>query len=397
MRYSRRQILRLAAAALPSAELLRSPGLILGAGPPTVPPTVPLASASSVYGGVQVGVIAPYSFRGMGSNPEDLLKGIVKLGLSAVELQSEGFESWAGAPGGNSGGPPVGPGGGGGPGSPGGRGGPPGGGGPGGFAFNLPGLSEAQRGALREMNESLSGRSQALTAARRELSKATFAAAPDAGDIKRKAEAVAAAELDLAQARSEAFAKLQSSTNKLTDRQVEALIQQGAGAGGRGGGRGSGPGGEPGGGLAAGGSRGGGGQELRAWRCSQSMDKFKELRKMYIDAGVNIELVKFGLGASMSDDEVDYCFQVAKAVGARGITCEPPVSETRRLGQFAEKHQLMIGYHGHSNVSSRESFGRIGAWTQAIFYSTWIGATVDISNFADGIRVQVKELFTLYH
>jgi hypothetical protein len=111
MRYSRRQILHLAAAALPAAELLRSPRLILGAGPPTVPLTVPLARASSVYGGVQVGVIAPYSFRGMGSNPEDLLKGIVKLGLSAVELQSEGFESWAGAPGGNSGGPPGGPGG----------------------------------------------------------------------------------------------------------------------------------------------------------------------------------------------------------------------------------------------------------------------------------------------
>jgi sugar phosphate isomerase/epimerase len=384
MQYSRREIVKLGLAALPAAELLRHPIRAGGA--------EAFAKPNSVFSGVQVGVIAPYSFRGLGNNPEDLLKAIVKLGLSAVELQSEAIEPWAGAPAGGRGGPPGR-----------GRGGPGGfgpGGGPGalgGFGMNLPGLSEAQQAALRELNESLAARSQALAAARTALSQATFAATPDAADIKRKTDAVAAAELDLAQARSEAFTKLQASPNKLNDRQVEALVQQSAsGGGGRGGGRGM--GGGSGGGPGGPGGPGGGArnEELRKWRLSQSMGKFKELRKRYNDAGVSIGLVKFGLGPSLSDEEVDYCFQVAKAVGARGITCEPPVSETRRLGQFAEKHKLRIGYHGHSNVSSPEAFGRPGAWEQAFFYSSYNGANIDIGHFAAGNNVPATDFIKRY-
>src|SRR5262245_61047865 len=102
MQYTRREILKLGLAALPAAGLLKSPIAALAA--------KTAAKPNSKLGGVQVGVIAPYSFRGMSNNPEDLLKGIVKLGLSAVELQSEGFESWAGAPAGGRGAPRRGPG-----------------------------------------------------------------------------------------------------------------------------------------------------------------------------------------------------------------------------------------------------------------------------------------------
>src|SRR5262245_60638891 len=219
MRYTRREVIQLAAASLPAAGFLRSPLLGRGADGP--------GGAGSAFGGVRVGVIAPYSFRGLGNNPEDLLKAIVKLGLSAVELQSEGFEQWAGAPEGGFGGPPGG--GRSGRGGRGGRGGPPGPGAFEGFPGNLPGLKEGQASAVRELNESLSARSQTLAAARTALSQATFASAPEAAGIKSKAEAVAAAELDLAQARADAFAKLQASTNKLSNQQVESLVQQGAG------------------------------------------------------------------------------------------------------------------------------------------------------------------------
>jgi sugar phosphate isomerase/epimerase len=206
----------------------------------------------------------------------------------------------------------------------------------------------------------------------------------------------------LANLRAETFAKLQSSTNKLNDNQVAALAQQSSGGsgsqgrGGRGGVAQGGPDG-PAGNPAPDPAIRARGEELRKWRASASMEKFKELRKMYNDAGVKIDLVKFGLGPNMSDDEVDYCFQVAKAVGARGITCEPPVSETRRLGQFAEKHKVMIGYHGHSNVSSPESFGRPGAWEQAFFYSKWNGANIDIGHFAAGNNVPATDFIKRYH
>jgi hypothetical protein len=43
------------------------------------------------------------------------------------------------------------------------------------------------------------------------------------------------------------------------------------------------------------------------------------------------------------DEEIEYAFQSAKALGCRAITCEPPVSHTKRLAPFAEKHQIRLG------------------------------------------------------
>lgn len=65
---------------------------------------IPAASAiadqkpHSVYGGVQIGIIAPYSFRGLPNDPDSTLKNILQIGVSAAELQSSMVESYAGMP-----------------------------------------------------------------------------------------------------------------------------------------------------------------------------------------------------------------------------------------------------------------------------------------------------------
>src|SRR5262250_290761 len=112
MIYTRRDFGKLALTALPAARLL-----------------APLQTRpNSKFGGVQIGIIAPYSFRGMPSSADDLLKYLVELGINSVELQSEPVEAYAGAPSPGRGGPAGGrPGGPGGP-PGGGQGGPPGGG-----------------------------------------------------------------------------------------------------------------------------------------------------------------------------------------------------------------------------------------------------------------------------
>jgi hypothetical protein len=63
---------------------------------------------------------------------------------------------------------------------------------------------------------------------------------------------------------------------------------------------------------------------LKKWRLSASMDKFRELRKKYGDAGVRIYAFKLALSESMSDQEYDYTFNVAEALGANHITMELP-------------------------------------------------------------------------
>jgi len=123
------------------------------------------------------------------------------------------------------------------------------------------------------------------------------------------------------------------------------------------------------------------GEALQKWRLSQSMDGFRTFRKKYEDAGLLIQIVKFDGINDMADDVVDYCFQVAKTLGAHAISCEIPVSRTKRLGAFADKHKTMVGYHGHGNLTDPEAFGRTGAWEQAFWYSKYNGANVDIGHF----------------
>ncbi len=230
MKYTRRDLGKFAAAALP-ATLLAKP--------------------DSKFGGVQIGINAPYSFHGMPGGADDVLKDLAELGLSAVELRSQPVEAYFGAP--------------------------------------IPTRLAIPRG-------------QAPTQEQQAVQRAT-------------AEA------------------------------------------------------------------------LEKWRLAAPMDKFREFRKKYEDAGVRIEIVKFDGVDSMKDAVVDYCFGVAKALGARAISCEIPLSRTPWLGEFATKHKMMVGYHGHANVHSPEAFATPESWEKAMTYSKYNGINLDIGHFIAGNNV----------
>src|SRR5450756_1823698 len=88
---------------------------------------------------------------------------------------------------------------------------------------------------------------------------------------------------------------------------------------------------------------------MTKWRLAAPMSKFTELRKMYNDAGVNIYGFKLQPTMAMPDAEFDYAFEVAKALGANQLTMELPEDSdlTKKIGEFASKHKLMVGYHAH--------------------------------------------------
>jgi len=75
--------------------------------------------------------------------------------------------------------------------------------------------------------------------------------------------------------------------------------------------------------------------------------KCGELRKMYNDAGVNIHHHKLPFG--QSDEEIDFNFQVAKALGCTGITTERSEELAKKLGPFADKYKIWVAFHNHTN------------------------------------------------
>lgn len=91
-------------------------------------------------------------------------------------------------------------------------------------------------------------------------------------------------------------------------------------------------------------------KEVAQWRSKVSMDKFIELRQMYNDAGVTIYAFKpRAFGKDNTDEEIDWGFRAAKALGASHVTLEHPAddSQTQKLGDMAEKYDISVAYHGH--------------------------------------------------
>jgi len=122
-------------------------------------------------------------------------------------------------------------------------------------------------------------------------------------------------------------------------------------------------------------------EELRKWRTGVSMDRFKEVRKKFDDAGIAIGLLCFNMTPSITDDEIDYGFQMAKALGVKAISSTTQVSVAKRVAPFADKHKIMIGFHGHSNLTDPNEFATPESFATAMSYSKYHGVNLDIGHF----------------
>ncbi|MDR1155908.1 MAG: sugar phosphate isomerase/epimerase [Bacteroidales bacterium] len=98
---------------------------------------------------------------------------------------------------------------------------------------------------------------------------------------------------------------------------------------------------------------------VRQWRTSVSMNKFKEIKKMFKDKGVKINILKLG-ESRWSDEEIDYAFQVCKTLGAKGISMEISEDAAKRMTSFADKHKLYVIFHNHGQPGNPDfSFDKV--------------------------------------
>ncbi len=115
----------------------------------------------------------------------------------------------------------------------------------------------------------------------------------------------------------------------------------------------------------------------RKWRLGLSMDIFRDLRKMYNDAGVTIYAIK-DLPMT-TDDDLEQMLTIAKTLGASHFTSELPAGANadatlKRLGDAALKHGLFSAYHSHQQ-------GSMTAFDEALEISKGNRANVDLGHF----------------
>jgi sugar phosphate isomerase/epimerase len=123
-------------------------------------------------------------------------------------------------------------------------------------------------------------------------------------------------------------------------------------------------------------------KEVIEWRknCT-SMAKFKEIRDMYNKAGVKIHIVKFdNIGEeTVSPEEHEYMFKVAKAMGAKAITTELDEKKAERLAPLAKEYGIIIAFHNHTQLTpTTYSSGPYFSYGKNIM------SNLDIGHFAAG-------------
>ena len=120
---------------------------------------------------------------------------------------------------------------------------------------------------------------------------------------------------------------------------------------------------------------------LKDWRAAVSMDKYKDLSKTFGAAGVSIEILCYNLPMGVSDDEIEYSFQMAKALGARAISSTAQMSTAKRVAPFAEKQKMMWGGHGHDKTDDPEEFSTPESFAMIMSFGKYMGVNLDIGHF----------------
>jgi|TARA_B110000263_G_scaffold237652_1_gene238127 sugar phosphate isomerase/epimerase len=118
-------------------------------------------------------------------------------------------------------------------------------------------------------------------------------------------------------------------------------------------------------------------KNISIWRKNVSMSKFKELRKMYNDAGISIFAFKPRcFEKNNSDEDIRYGMRAAKALGATHVTTEHPSDDkhTARLGKIAEEEGIFVGYHGHMQSSPT-------LWNTSVSQSNYNRLNLDLGHY----------------
>ena len=119
-------------------------------------------------------------------------------------------------------------------------------------------------------------------------------------------------------------------------------------------------------------------EKVSNWRKTADIKKFAKFRKMYSDAGVSIYAFKprNTFGKENSDADIDWGMKVGKILGASHVTVEHPSDDahTLRLGEFAKKNGIYIGYHGHEQQTPT-------LWDTALKQSDYNALNLDLGHY----------------
>ncbi|HEY1947427.1 MAG TPA: sugar phosphate isomerase/epimerase [Bryobacteraceae bacterium] len=121
--------------------------------------------------------------------------------------------------------------------------------------------------------------------------------------------------------------------------------------------------------------------DLRAWRLATPMTYFHDVRKKFDSAGVDVYCYTMNYRDDFTDEEIEKTFEQTKALGSKIIATSTQAPMAARLLPFAEKHKIIVAFHGHSNLTDPNEFATPASFAKVTAQSKYFKINLDIGHF----------------
>jgi sugar phosphate isomerase/epimerase len=122
-------------------------------------------------------------------------------------------------------------------------------------------------------------------------------------------------------------------------------------------------------------------EKLVQWRTAVNANTWKTVARKFDDAGIDLALLCYNMWDSMKDDDIEYGFQMARGLGVKGITTSTTLTMAKRIAPFADKHRLLVGYHGHDATNDPNQTATLESYDTLMAYGKYNGVNLDIGHF----------------
>lgn len=122
-------------------------------------------------------------------------------------------------------------------------------------------------------------------------------------------------------------------------------------------------------------------EKVAQWRAAANANTWKAVTKKFNDAGVDVALLCYNMQDSMKDEDIEYGFSMAKGLGVKAITTSTTLTMAKRIAPVADKHRLLVGYHGHDATNDPNQTATLESYDTLMGYGKYNGINLDIGHF----------------
>ncbi|MGA2193659.1 MAG: TIM barrel protein [Bryobacteraceae bacterium] len=121
--------------------------------------------------------------------------------------------------------------------------------------------------------------------------------------------------------------------------------------------------------------------KVAQWRASANAHTWKAVANKFNHVGVDVALLCYNMQDSMKDEDIEYGFSMAKGLGVKAITTSTTLTMAKRIAPVADKHKLMVGYHGHDATNDPNQTATLESYATLLGYGKYNGINLDIGHF----------------